>query len=251
MCIRIKWVRSKVRLSGNARIASVHEPPYLLQRLVWPITVWVFLVSAYVMLIKVNSFSSWPPVCLPIFWRYGMATQRTRSNISNVKVTPTFSCPSIRASCPWKVRTQKSINAWLHSWFTRSNGFPWWHQTVLLKCDLSVECMNIKQNEWWHRLKIIARGNIVCKCDKKTCEQALKLCYLLQDNLRESSSILQTGITAYIDNWQELWSIVCTGIHIHWWASSGENWTILFAYKLWYNRRNMCVFSTIVCMHNI
>ena len=46
MCIRIKWVRSKVRLSGNARIASVHGPPYLLQRLVWPITVWVFLVSA-------------------------------------------------------------------------------------------------------------------------------------------------------------------------------------------------------------
>ena len=45
MCIRIKWVRSKVRLSGNARIASVHGPPYLLQRLVWPITVWVFLVS--------------------------------------------------------------------------------------------------------------------------------------------------------------------------------------------------------------
>ena len=35
-----KWVRSKVRLSGNARIASVHGPPYLLQRLVWPITVY-------------------------------------------------------------------------------------------------------------------------------------------------------------------------------------------------------------------
>ena len=48
MCIRIKRVRSKVRLSGNARIASVHGPPYLLQRLVWPITVWVFLVSAVV-----------------------------------------------------------------------------------------------------------------------------------------------------------------------------------------------------------
>ena len=45
MCIRIKLVRSKVRLSGNARIASVHGPPYLFQRLVWPITVWVFLVS--------------------------------------------------------------------------------------------------------------------------------------------------------------------------------------------------------------
>ena len=47
MCICIKLVRSKVRLSGNARIASVHGPPYLFQRLVWPMTVWVFLVSDY------------------------------------------------------------------------------------------------------------------------------------------------------------------------------------------------------------